>query len=183
MRQILSKEEGKVITNFSCTRKRLISPPQVSHSAKKSMNSNGLRQNTHSLNITRPFKAMQSDVHNKGNEMFISAKRKGETSVRNGTMENKTGYIFTQKPADSKACEKLNPHVNLQAGAGHVQKCNLTTATYALLKTAEKGGMDCNKKDAVTTEMNSSKGDNGTLNPEGVEGIVIQLRVCLFFYV
>ncbi|XP_011607896.1 DNA replication ATP-dependent helicase/nuclease DNA2 [Takifugu rubripes] len=173
--QILSKDEGKTISHFSCTRKRLISPPQESYSAKKSMNSNGLTQTAHSLNIARPFNAMQSDVHNKGNEMFISAKRISETSIRNGTMENKTGYIFTQKTADSKACEKLNPHlhVNLHTGAGHMQKCNLTTATYALLKTAEKGGMDCNKKDAVRTEINSSKGDrdNGTSNPEGVRGV------------
>lgn len=172
--QILSKDEGKTLSDFSCTRKRLISPPQESHSAKKSMNSNGLTQTAHSLNITRSFNAVQSDVHNKGNEMFISDKRIREMSVRNGTMEKKTGYIFTQNPTDSKACEKLNPHPhdNSHAGAGHVQKCNLTTA---LLKTAEKGGMDRIKKDAVRTEMNSSKRDreNGTSNPEGVRGIVI----------
>lgn len=184
MCQILSKDEGKTIRDFSCTRKRLISPLQESHSAKKSMNSNGLTQTAHNLNITRPFNAMQSDVHNKGNEMFLSAKRIREMSVRNGTMKKKTGYIFTQKPADSKACEKLNPHphLNSHAGAGHVQKCNLTTATYALLKTAERGGMDCNKKVAVRTEINSSKGDrdNGTSNPEGVRGIVIQLWVVVF---
>lgn len=184
MRQILSIDEGKTISNFSCTRKRLISPPQESHCTKKSMNSNGLTQTVHSLNITRPFKVMQSDVHNKANEMFISAKRIRETSVRNGTMENKTGYIFTQNPGHSKACEKLNPHphVNTHAGAGHELKSNLTTATYALLKTEEKGGMDCNKKDTMRTEINSSKGegDNGTSNPEGARGIVIQLWVVVF---
>lgn len=91
------------------------------------------------------------------------------------------GRIFTliteQRPADAKACEKLRSHLDeiAHAGAGHVHKYNLTTATHAVLKTAEEGRMDFNKKVAVRTVMNSSTGDQDNGTSERVEGTVIQL--------
>lgn len=180
---ILTKDERKTKRDFSGPRKRLISPPQKSHDAKRSMNSNPLT--THSLNVHRPVKATQSDAHNKGSEMFSCDYRIRETSQSNGTVKNKTDSNFTviaeQKPTDAKACEMLSTHqcVSVQAAAAHVQKYSLPTTPPAVLTTAEEGGMESNEEEAVRIALNSFKGDqdDGTLNPGSAEGIVIQLCV------
>lgn len=147
------------------------------------MNSNTLT--AHSLNVARPVKAAPSDVLNKGSEMFNRDYRIRETSLKTGTVKNKMGSNFTliteQKPAGSKGYDELNTHldVNVQAAAAVIQKYSLPTATPAMATTAEEGGTECSREEAVRRAFNSSKGDqdNGTLNPGGAEGIVIQLCV------
>lgn len=136
------------------------------------MDSNPLA--AHSLNVRRPVKASHSDTP-----------RIRETSLRNGTVKNKTGSNYTmiteQKPPDANACERLNPHphVNGQAAAAHLQKYGLPTTPREALTTAEEEGMESKEKEAVRIALKSSKGDqdDGTLNPESAEGIVIQLCV------
>lgn len=180
---ILTKDERKTKRDISGPRKRLISPPQESHDAKRSMNSNPLT--THSLNVHRPVKATQSDAHNKGSEMFSHNSRIRETSLRNGTVKNESGSKFTmiteQKPTDAQACETLSTHqrVSVQAAAAHVQKYSLPTTPAAVLTTAEEGGMESSEEEAVRVALNSFQGDqdDGTLNPGSAEGIVIQLCV------
>lgn len=180
---ILTKDERKTKRDFSGPRKRLISPPQESHDAKRSMNSNPLT--THSLSVHRPVKATQSDARNKGSEMFSRDSRIRESSLRTGTVKNKTGSNFTmiteQKPTDAKACETLSTHqhVSVQAAAAHAQTYSLPTTPPAVLTTAEDGGMESNEEEAVRAASNSFKGDqdDGTLNPGSTEGIVTRLCV------
>lgn len=168
--RILTNDERKTKRDFSGPRKRLISPPHESHNAKRSMNSNTLT--AHSLNVARPV-------------MLSRDYRIRETSLKNGTVKNKTSSNFTliteQKPAGAKGYDKLNTHldVNVQAAAAVVQKCSLPTATPAMATTAEEGGAECSSEEAGRRAFNSSKGDqdNGTLNPGRAEGIVIQLCV------
>lgn len=173
MHHILSKDERKT-NEYSGPRKRLISPPEESHDAKKSMKSNALTKMTHSLNVTRPVKVAQSRIQNKGTEMFT---RDNRTSLGNGIVKKKKVFtlITEQRPADAKACEKLHNHLGEIAHvvAAHVQKYNLTTATHAALKTADEGRKDFNKKVAVRTVMNSSTGDQNNGTSERVEGTVI----------
>lgn len=182
-RHILTKDDRKTKRDFSGPRKRLISPPQESHNAKRSMNSKTLA--AHSLKVASPVKAAQSDVLNKGSEMFSRDYSTREAVLRNSTVKNKTGSKFNlmteQKAAGAKACDKPTTHldVSVHAAAALVQKYSLPAATPALATTAEEEGTGCSRKEAVGRAVHSSKGDmdSGTLDPGRVEGIVIQLCV------
>lgn len=174
-RHILTKGEKKT-SDYCGPRKRLISPPQVSHAAKRPTYPNAVTQTAHGLSLTR---SAQSHVHNKEAETFIGGDGVRQTSPRNGAVKNKAGSGFTliteRRPDGAKACETLNVPLrpNARAADAPLQKHDLTTA--AVPRTIEGGGATC-EMDAVRT---APEGDqrNGT-NAESVAGIVTQL--CLF---
>lgn len=159
--------------DFSGPRKRLISPPQESHNAKRSMKPDTLT--APSLNVPRPVKAAGSDVRHKGSERSSRDSGIRETALRNGTVEVKTGspssLITEPKATDADACGERNTAC-VQAAAAHVQKHSPATATRAAVTSGEK--------EDVGIEINSSKGgrDEGTVDPGGAEGIGI-LCVCV----
>ncbi|XP_041793054.1 DNA replication ATP-dependent helicase/nuclease DNA2 isoform X2 [Chelmon rostratus] len=197
VRRIMTKDGGKTKREEGCSGaiKRLISPPQESHNAKKPRAANPSAQRTvlsptgGNLKVTRPvigpektprFSSDRSDGHSRGDKMVFNDNKNlimSLTSVWKTDMEesdnNKKDSGFTviteQRATEVKA--KGNPRPRLDEDThtltAHMLKSSAQAITPAAQRSAEEGEIELNKKGAARTATASSNEDGDSVTTSG----------------
>ncbi|XP_073321000.1 DNA replication ATP-dependent helicase/nuclease DNA2 [Pagrus major] len=198
VRRGMIKDGGKTKREEGCSGsiKRLISPPQESHNAKKPRTINSparriaLSPTSVNLKVTRPmigplktphFSSDQPEGHSRGTEVVSNDNKNKTTSLKSvwkrdteerDKNERDSGFtvITEQKANEVKASG--NPHTrpdNTLTLTAHMHKPVAQTTTPAMQTSAE---MDLNERRATRTTVTSSNGDgdNVTSSDQGQAG-------------
>ncbi|KAI3377816.1 hypothetical protein L3Q82_008954 [Scortum barcoo] len=181
VRRVMTLEGGKTKREEgrSDSVKRLISPPQESHSTKRSRTALSPAGN---LKVTRPvicplktpyFSTDQSEDHSRGTEMVfnenkikslksISCQSFGKQRKHQEETDSNFTLVTEQKATEAKA--KGNPHTCLDKDTRTLTAQR--TVTPVMQRSAENGEIDLSEKGATRTAVNGDKDDATSLNGE-----------------
>ncbi|XP_028459168.1 DNA replication ATP-dependent helicase/nuclease DNA2 isoform X2 [Perca flavescens] len=197
-RRLMTEKGGKTKREEGCSGsvKRLISPPQESHEAKRPRNANPPAQRTvlsptgSNLKVTRPLigllktpyfssdQSERSEGHTRGTEVVFNENKNSfvEQRRRRDEEEEDSGFtvITEQKATGVKA--NGNPHTCLDKDThtltAHMHKPSFQAITPTTQRSAKEGEIDLIKLGATRTTMTSSNGDgdNVTSSDQGRAG-------------
>ncbi|XP_078107030.1 DNA replication ATP-dependent helicase/nuclease DNA2-like [Sander vitreus] len=197
-RRLMTEEGGKTKREEGCSGsvKRLISPPQESHKAKRPRNANPPAQRTalsptgSNLKVTRPLigplktphfssdQSEKSEGHTRGTEVVFNENNCFGEQRRHMRDEEEEDSGFTviteQKATGDKA--NGNPHTCLDKDThtltAHMHKPSVQAITPTTQSSAKEGEIDLFKLGATSTAMTSSNGDgdNVTSSDQGRAG-------------